>query len=99
MNFPLEVEKRIQKLAAIRRERIGELQMLWARLCRLKNEEVSSERLHNLINEKFQVGGGLSALEFESIEIVKNGLLESIAKLEKRNEKAKTITEKRAAGN
>lgn len=99
MSYPPELEKKIQHFAAVRTERIGELKMLWARLCRLKNEEVSTARLNDLINKKFETRDGLGSLDFESIEIVKSGLLESIAKAEKSDEKTKTIAQKTASGN
>ena len=84
MSYSPEIEANIAKNTAIREKGIAELKTLYARLCLLQGKEVSSAVFDDHINSKFETKYGVDSLTFESIQIVKEGLVRSIAKAEKK---------------
>ncbi len=87
MTYSPEAEANIKKHTAIRELKINDLKSLYARLCLLQGKKVSSKTFNDQINTKFEVMYGVDSLTRDSIQIVKEGLIESIAKTEKRKVK------------
>ncbi len=88
MSFSPEAEAEINAHTAIRNAKIADLKSLYARLCLLQGKQMSSKVFDDHINTKFEVKYGVDSLTSESIQIVKEGLIESIARAEKAKQKA-----------
>lgn len=83
MNYSPEIEANINAHTAIRELKIADLKSLYARLCLLQGKKMSSKVFNDQINAKFEVNSGVDSLTTDSIQIVKEGLIESIARAEK----------------
>lgn len=81
--FDQETEKRLADAKARRDRKIYQLTSLYKRWCSLTGKRFRKDDLDEMINKRYQVEGGLSALTFASADEVIAGLEESIGKIEK----------------
>ena len=82
--FSPETEKRIAVYAVRREKQIVEIKRLWTYLCRLRGLKATTSALNDKINDWFQVGDGLDALDGQSTEKMKESLEKSIEKEERK---------------